>query len=220
MVHVGDETAEHAELTEGAREVRRRRTRGQIAHAALDLFERQGVAATTVEEIAEAAGVSVRTVYRYAETKENAVFLDDGGAEALRERVRSVPQTASAVIAAIADAHLAHMREFDAAAPAEHERILRVRRLVLVEPALLTRALFREAELVQELTTVVLRASDHPDEIRARTVVTALGTAIRLAFDEWARRAERGERTSTEQLHREITSGLTSFFAAPPTAQS
>ena len=45
----------------GLRERRRSQTRAEIAEAALDLFERQGVAATTVEDIAAAAGISPRT---------------------------------------------------------------------------------------------------------------------------------------------------------------
>lgn len=48
-------------------------TREEISHAALDLFERQGYAATTVEQIASAAGVSLRTFYRYCASKDEAL---------------------------------------------------------------------------------------------------------------------------------------------------
>ena len=198
----------------GLREQRRRETRRAIADAALDLFERQGVAATSVEAIAEAAGIAPRTFYRHAGTKENALFVDDDAVERLVASLRAVDQTAPTVIRAIEQAYLAHIDAFDAEPPASHARVLRVRRLVLADPDLLARALARDAEQVQELTTVVLHASDHPDvdELRARTVVTAIGTAVRLAYDEWARRAERGETVSVRSLYLQVRSGLVDHF--------
>lgn len=53
---------------------RARQTRTEIAAAAVALFAEQGFDATTVSDVAEAAGVSRRTVYRYFETKEDLVF--------------------------------------------------------------------------------------------------------------------------------------------------
>jgi len=49
-------------------------TRQRIANAALDLFTSQGYAQTTIDEIATAAGVNRRTVFRYFPTKEAMVF--------------------------------------------------------------------------------------------------------------------------------------------------
>jgi len=54
----------------------RRRVRGAVSLAALDLFARQGFEATTVDQIAEAAGVGRRTFFRYFRSKEDAVFGD------------------------------------------------------------------------------------------------------------------------------------------------
>ncbi len=54
------------------RERRRRATRHEISLAALDLFEQRGVAATTVDEIAKAAGVSASTFFRHFKTKEES----------------------------------------------------------------------------------------------------------------------------------------------------
>ncbi len=196
----------------GLREHRRRETRRAIADAALDLFERDGVHATAVEAIAEAAGIAPRTFYRHAGTKENALFVDDDSMERLVANVRAVEQTAPAVVRAIEQAHLAHIDAFDAEPPESHARVLRVRRLVLADPDLLARALARDAEQVQELTTIVLRAADHPDELRARTVVTAIGTAVRLAFDEWARRAERGGTVTVRSLYEQVRDGLVDHF--------
>jgi len=52
-----------------------RATRAQIAETALELFQSQGFAETTIDQIAEAAGVGRRTVFRHFPTKD-AMLLD------------------------------------------------------------------------------------------------------------------------------------------------
>jgi AcrR family transcriptional regulator len=60
----------------GLRERKRLKTREAIARAALELFDRQGFAATTIPQIAEAADVSPRTVSSYFPQKEELAFPD------------------------------------------------------------------------------------------------------------------------------------------------
>ena len=55
-------------------ERRHLQTRADIAHAAVDLFLSNGFDNTTMAEIAEAADVSRRTVYRHFSTKDELVF--------------------------------------------------------------------------------------------------------------------------------------------------
>ena len=55
---------------------KRQRTLAALVEAGLDLFERQGYEATTVAEIARAAGVSEMTFFRYFPAKEH-LLLDD-----------------------------------------------------------------------------------------------------------------------------------------------
>lgn len=52
-------------------------TRGRIRASALRLFREQGYDATTVEQIAAAAGVSHMTFFRYFPAKEDVVLSDD-----------------------------------------------------------------------------------------------------------------------------------------------
>lgn len=52
----------------------RRRVRSALALAALELFAAQGFEATTVDQIADAAGVGRRTFFRYFRSKEDVVF--------------------------------------------------------------------------------------------------------------------------------------------------
>ncbi len=75
------------------RERRRQETRLEISRAALELFELQGFAATTVEEIARAAGVSSSTFFRCFATKEESVWGPDRELETeIVEWLESIPQ--------------------------------------------------------------------------------------------------------------------------------
>lgn len=55
---------------------RAERTRARILGAALDLFEQQGYRATTVAQIADAAGVTSMTFFRHFPTKESVLVTD------------------------------------------------------------------------------------------------------------------------------------------------
>jgi AcrR family transcriptional regulator len=75
-------------------------TRSRIANAALELFVHQGYAETTIDQIAEAAGVGRRTVFRHFPTKE-AILFDhlavrrDFAIQRLQDRPQSEPALAS-----------------------------------------------------------------------------------------------------------------------------
>lgn len=58
------------------RERKKAQTRQRLQEQALRLFVEQGFEATTVEQIASAAGVSHMTFFRYFPTKEDAVLAD------------------------------------------------------------------------------------------------------------------------------------------------
>jgi AcrR family transcriptional regulator len=60
----------------GLRERKKAKTRIAIQQHAVRLFRAQGFAATTVEQVAEAAEVSPSTVFRYFPTKEDLVTTD------------------------------------------------------------------------------------------------------------------------------------------------
>ncbi len=58
----------------GRRERRKRATRQALLEAAYTLFAERGYHETTMDEIADAAGVSRRTAFRYFPTKHSLVF--------------------------------------------------------------------------------------------------------------------------------------------------
>ena len=55
------------------------RTQRALQNAALDLFAKHGYDETTTDEIAERAGVSPRTFFRYFPTKESVLFVGEYG---------------------------------------------------------------------------------------------------------------------------------------------
>lgn len=172
------------------RERRRSQTRSEIADAAIDLFERQGVAATTVEEIAAAAGISPRTFYRLCGTKEQAV-LDDGEiADALADAAATIDASAP-----LRPQLVAFWRERMADLEADvagHRRHLRVRRLIADEPALLAAAL-RQEHGRDEAFVAALGEATGRDALHVRALVEWLSVLIRLSIEEWLRVTAAGD---------------------------
>ncbi|WP_322769714.1 TetR/AcrR family transcriptional regulator [Frankia sp. Cr1] len=75
----------------GLRERTRRAVRAELMTVAMDLFARKGYDATTIDEIAAAAGVSRSSFFRYFASKEDVVLdhldaLGESLAEALAQR--------------------------------------------------------------------------------------------------------------------------------------
>jgi AcrR family transcriptional regulator len=71
-------------------------TRARLQDAALDLFERHGYRAVTVEQIAEAAGVSHMTFFRHFRSKER-VLLDDPFDPVIADAVAAQPSELPAI---------------------------------------------------------------------------------------------------------------------------
>lgn len=190
----------------GLRDRRRRETAVEICTAALDLFEQKGVGGTTVDEIAARAGVSARTFFRLAGTKEDAVFIDDGRFADALAGVGEAGDDIAALLTALRHVFARELELLDADAQAR-ERYLRVRRLIAHEPSLLGAAVRREVtsadRFVPELAERIGLA-----ELDVRTALGVAGLEMRTTLDEWARRYDAGETATLEVLHREVQAHL------------
>ncbi|MFD9464411.1 TetR/AcrR family transcriptional regulator [Streptomyces sp. NPDC060027] len=89
-------------MAEGLRERKKRQTRQYISDVATGLFLERGFDAVTVAEVADAANVSVNTVYNYFPAKED-LFLDRsaGVVDRLARWVRGRPKGESAAAAVL-----------------------------------------------------------------------------------------------------------------------
>ncbi|MGW0582958.1 TetR/AcrR family transcriptional regulator [Streptomyces sp. NPDC002920] len=179
----------------GAAEDRRRRktrqTRNALATAAIDLILEHGLAATTVEAIAERADVTRRTFSRHFSGKE-AAALDfvrgDGDRINALLRARPADEPPLAAYRAAVRVWLA-----DRENPAWHVRPRMRRLLALVnrEPALFA-AYERIRVDAQEESIRILAArlgTDDVEDLRPAVVVDAAAGVLTAALRVWARHA-------------------------------
>ncbi|XWO29163.1 TetR/AcrR family transcriptional regulator [Rhodococcus sp. BGS-1C] len=176
------------------RERRRRETRHEISLAALDLFEQRGVAATTVDEIAKAAGVSASTFFRHFKTKEESILAVDleidAEIDAWLEAV-APPEVDLAGMEAIYARAAARLVE---ASDGIKSRVLRTRRLIVGDAHLRSAAMALDATTLCRLADVVADKLGGREFLTpARLLVEAAGMTLRIAFDEWATRVDAGE---------------------------
>ncbi|MFF7972270.1 TetR family transcriptional regulator [Streptomyces sp. NPDC007905] len=89
-------------MAEGLRERKKRQTRQYISDVATGMFVERGFDAVTVAEIADAADVSVNTVYNYFPAKEDLFFDRSAGlVDRLARWVRGRPDGESAAAAVL-----------------------------------------------------------------------------------------------------------------------
>lgn len=171
------------DTTPGLRERRTRATREEIHRAAIDLFEQQGVRATTVQQIADAAGVSPRTFHRYFATKEEAALP---GQQQLLESIATLElssREAGAVRREIEEAMAQSMAAEGHRQLREHRR---VGALLAAEPALQALAAAREVALGERLRE---RLTDHltdGDALTIRILSEVLVAEWRSSWEHWA----------------------------------
>jgi mycofactocin system transcriptional regulator len=105
---------------------RRRSTTGDhITSVALELFAERGFDEVSVDDVARAAGIARRTLFRYYPTKNAIPWGDfDGHLEHMRDLLREVPTDAPMSVA-LRSAVLAFNR-FDEAETAHHRQRMRV----------------------------------------------------------------------------------------------
>lgn len=166
----------------GLRERKKAQTRRAIQEQALRLFLAKGYEATSVEEIATAAGVSHMTFFRYFPTKEDVVLADDYD-PLIGELIAARPRDEPAVVK-IRHALLDGLTRVYAA---DRDALLTRTRLILRTPALRAR-LWDQSISAERLIVSALAAVADQDggDLGARVVVAACLAAVTTAILAWA----------------------------------
>ena len=189
---VADDRADRADRTDrderADRSVRPGRpaatTRADLERVALELFRHDGFDATTVDGIAEAAGIGRRTFFRYYASKNDVVWGDfEAGLVALRARLSDDP--GRPLLDALREAVLAFNALPPEQTPWHRERMT----LILRVPALQAHSTLRYAawrDVVAEF--VAVRLDCRVDELLPQLIAhSCLGAAL-TAYELWLQR--------------------------------
>ena len=168
---------------EGLRERKRRETRRRLAETGLRLFLDKGYEETTLDAIAEAAGVSRRTVFHYFDQKEDILLAWQSGlGEAMQEAILRQPPDQPPIDVTLAAA-------LEVAAQHQDAELIRIERLLTSSESLRARksAKFAQHEhVICEALRALWPAPERQERLRLVAMVAA--GAIRVAFERWAGR--------------------------------
>ena len=157
-------------------------SRGLISDIAIDLFATQGFDETSVDEIAEAAGIARRTFFRYFASKNAVPWGDfDAHLDEMRQLLRELPDDVS-----LADGLASALLAFNNFPPEEAATHRQRMELILRVPALQGYSMVMYEGWRRVVAEhVAARAHCKPDDHLARTVGwIMLGTAI-AAYEQW-----------------------------------
>jgi AcrR family transcriptional regulator len=172
----------------GLRERKKARTRAAIREHALRLFREQGYAATTVDQIAEAADVSPSTFFRYFPTKEDVVLQDEMDVIALGEFEKQ-----PAELSTVAAFRAASRAMFGKLSEEELVRLRETAELTLTVPELRARAMDEFARTITDIAQAAARRSGRPpDDFAVRVLAGALVGVIMAATMPWTEWAVEG----------------------------
>ncbi|CAN5649336.1 TetR family transcriptional regulator [soil metagenome] len=160
---------------------RRLATEQDLHDAALQLMAGRGFAATTVDDIVAAAGVSQRTFFRYFATKEDAVLL---GYRALDEALDSLdipadPRSALHALLAFHEEQIARLTDDDA------DRYVTLQRLISTEPALRDAVAARELAGMERLRVRLDAHLPGDQPLTSRLIAEVVTAILRVTFDHW-----------------------------------
>jgi AcrR family transcriptional regulator len=161
-------------------ERRKAATRLEVAREAVRLFASKGVAGTSAEEIAAAAGISVRTLWRYFPNKESCVWpLLAAGLQTLTRSLRAWPPGQDLV------------ELLDGVAPddamTDLPEMLALVRLTRTEPSL--RAVWLQSHDDAEpvlVAALAQRAGLAEDDLTVRVRAAMINSALRVAVERHA----------------------------------
>ena len=170
--------------------VRSERTRAALRKAATVRFLAQGVEATSAEEIAGDAGVTLRTFYRHFNSKHDLLFADyDSGLQWFRKALAERPAGES-VVASVQAAIFAFPYDVDAVTQIASLRVDALDPSRIVHHMRQVQSDFAHA-LLDHLRSRHPEAVDQGDELGLTVAGRALTAAVFAAMEVWLRAPER-----------------------------
>ena len=163
-------------LPAGLRERKKAKTRAAIRDHALRLFEQQGYASTTVDQIAEAAEVSQSTFFRYFPTKEDVILTDDYDPLIVQAILDQPPGTTP--VRALLNAMKA---VFFNLSPGEWESERRRQRIYQAVPELRARAMNQTVSALDMLAAALAQRDGKPAEELVYRVIAGAMVGVVLA---------------------------------------
>jgi AcrR family transcriptional regulator len=174
----------------------RKAMRDEVASVAIKLFAEQGFDAVTTTQIAQAAGISPRSFFRYFPTKEDVVLgsLEDSGVR-VRDALVARPETEGAWEAlrkalSVLIEHPVYRQE----------NLEAIASIILNTPSIRSRDLEKYQQWEELLAPDIARrlvASETVGEDQARdsarAVIGAAITALRIATERWLRTGDPDE---------------------------
>jgi mycofactocin system transcriptional regulator len=180
-------------------------TKGDLERVALQLFAARGFDATTVEDIAEAAGISRRTFFRYYPSKNDVVWGDfDGLLAAMRSWLAGRPDGAGLLDSLVGAVVRFNSLPVDAV-PAHRQRM----ELILGVPALQAHSTLRYREWRAVVADFVAARLGLEPEGGLPQLVGHLALAAAVAsYEQWLARPDRDLEQLLTESFRELATGL------------
>jgi AcrR family transcriptional regulator len=158
----------------------------EITRTAMALFLRHGFEATTIDDIASAAGISRRSFFRYFGTKEDIVLGDLAAqGELIREELEARPPAEdawTALLNALRDAP--RLAQDDAT-------MLKTSKMIYGTPSLRARSIEKhlhwQALLSPEIRRRLGAAPEDEHDLRADAIVACVLTCLDVAGEAWTR---------------------------------
>lgn len=176
---VSEATGGHEPI--GLRQRKKAKTLDAIVTAALDLFERKGYDATTIEEIAEAADVSPRTFFRYFDSKQD-LMKPPRDEEPPFDRMLATRPPEEGPVEAMRHVMVSTL----GAVLVEDPSIARRMRVMLSTPSLraIARDNFNEHE-ADFARTFAVRLGVAEDDLRPHVIASVVGNLMWTVINRW-----------------------------------
>jgi AcrR family transcriptional regulator len=198
-----------------ARDDRRVRVEAEIEETAVNLFAARGFEAVTIDEIAEAAGISRRTFFRYFGSKEDLLLRDmrrrvDGFIEALEHRPLDEP-----VLVALRAAAMTMVAGYQA----DRDSLLTLMRVIAEEPAILARNIGEPIAMMDSINNIVAArlGTDAATDLRPMLIAASVVTACHLALHMFILNPGADCSVLAGRALDLVEPGLELILAAPPT---